>query len=79
MDLAELIKQLLAIAHEGGGYLAPAFVILWWLERGERQEDRKLYEERSQRRDAALNEVKLALNSFAAIFNSRPHIGGGDQ
>lgn len=69
----DILKELFRIAHEGGGFVAPVFVVLWWLERQERLEDRKLMEERSQRRDAALNEVKLALNSFTAILNARPH------
>ena len=69
----DILKEFLRIAHEGGGFVAPVFMLLWWLERQERQEDRKLAEDRSQRRDAALNEVKLALNSFSAILNARPH------
>jgi hypothetical protein len=76
-DLMELLRQLLNLAHDGGGYLAPAFVILWWLERGERLADRQLAEDRSQRRDAALQEVRLALATLSAIFNSRPH--GGER
>lgn len=69
----EFVKELLTLAREGGGYLAPVFVLLWWLERQERLENRKLDEDRAQRRDAALNEVKLAMNSFSAILNARPH------
>jgi hypothetical protein len=69
----DILKELFRIAHEGGGYLAPVFVLLWWLERQERLENKKIDEERSQRRDSALNEVKLALNSFTSILNARPH------
>jgi hypothetical protein len=77
LSVMDFIQELFKLAHDGGGYLAPAFVVLWWLERGERLEDRKISEERSQRRDAALAEVKLALATLSAIFNSRP--GGVQQ
>ena len=64
-DIMEVIKS-------AGSAAGPIFALLWWLERSERLEDRKMNEERSQRRDAALSEVKLAIATLSAIFNARP-------
>lgn len=69
------LSYILNLVHNAGAAAAPIFALLWWLERQERMEDRKVNEERAQRRDAALTEVRLALATLSAIFNARP--GGG--
>lgn len=68
----DAFSYILNLVHNAGAAAAPIFALLWWLERSERLEDRKLAEERAQRRDAALQEVRLALATLSAIFNSRP-------
>lgn len=66
------LTSLLTLIHDAGAAAAPIFALLWWLERRERLEDRKLDEERSAKRDAALVEVRLALTTLSAIFKSNP-------
>lgn len=64
-------QQFFNLLHDAGAAAAPIFALLWWLERGERLENRRQDEERATRRDLALNEVRLALAALTAIFNSR--------
>lgn len=63
-------QDLVKLATDLGGATAPIFALMWWLERSERIDNNKLNEDRAQRRDAALTEVRLALATLAAIFNS---------
>ncbi len=69
-DISVSISQILVVLKQAGAAAGPIFGLLWWLERSERLADRKLFEERAQKRDAALNELKAALLSLTAIFGS---------
>ena len=70
-DLGFSFQQLFQLIKDAGSPMALVFAFLWWLERQERLDDRKINEERAQRRDVALNEVRLALAALTAIFSSR--------
>lgn len=64
-------QQFFMLLREAGAAAAPIFAMLWWLERTERIDNRKIDEERARRRDEAMGEVRLALAALTAIFNSR--------
>lgn len=62
--------QVLGVLKDFG--IAGVFAMFWWLERQERLDDKKIDETRAQARDAALNEVRLALTALSTILDSRP-------
>jgi hypothetical protein len=70
VSLAELLEYVKA----GGGLLAPIFAILFWLERGERQDAQKELRQVSERSIVAMVELKSLVGQLAAIFKSN----GGD-
>ena len=70
-DWDTLIHEISALLGSGGAAAAPIFAFLWWLERGERLEDREQQRTWEVKQLDALNEVKTALATLAAIFNSR--------
>ncbi len=64
LDLLEYVKA-------AGGVTAPVFAILWWLERGERQDSQTELKQVSEKSVIAITELKALIVQLATIFN--PH------
>lgn len=64
MSLAELLEYVKA----GGGVLAPVFAILWWLERGERQDSQTELKQVSEKSVVAITELRALVGQLATIF-----------
>lgn len=70
MTLLELLEYVKA----AGGLAAPIFAVLFWLERGERQDAQKELRQVSEKSVVAMIELKSLIAQLATIFKSN----GGD-
>jgi hypothetical protein len=62
------LPELLEYVKAGGGILAPVFAILWWLERGERQDSQTELKQVSEKSVVAITELKSLIGQLATIF-----------
>ena len=69
MDITAYLQTILSVLHDSGVAAGPIFGLMWWLERSERLSNKKEQKELNAKRDEALNEVKIALETLASLFN----------
>lgn len=62
------LPELLEYVKAGGGVLAPVFAILWWLERGERQDSQTELKQVSEKSVVAITELRALIGQLATIF-----------
>jgi hypothetical protein len=62
------LPEILEYVKAGGGILAPVFAILWWLERGERQDSQTELKQVSEKSVVAITELKSLIGQLATIF-----------
>lgn len=67
------LPELLEYVKAGGGVLAPVFCVLWWLERGERQDSQAELKQVSEKSVVAITELRALVGQLATIFKP---IGG---
>ena len=67
MSLPELMEYVKA----GGGVLAPVFAILWWMERGERQDTQAELKQVADKSTVAMTELKVLIDHLYTIFGNK--------
>jgi hypothetical protein len=62
------LPEILEYVKAGGGILAPVFAILWWLERGERQDSQAELKQVSEKSVVAITELRALIGQLATIL-----------
>ena len=64
------LTEMLQYVQAAGGLAAPIFAILFWLERGERQDAQKELRQVSEKSIVAMIELKALIGQLAMIFKT---------
>lgn len=71
LDVGDLSSALKIISQGGAAGVAAVFATMWWLERRERLSDKVATVKREESHRIALQDIKLALATLTAVFNSK--------